>query len=247
MSLIPLPDLAVLRICHHLPIADVIRLKGEDLRVHEYYRMLTRNAQIIKHRWLTMKTRGRNYFRDILVSDSINFDVGLNSTWYRACQLMMLKTKIKDLNHHADLIRYHTIFPRKRVVIPRRELWQRKYSIETSSYISEIQTYPSTKVDIVTSGRNFDSRIVLKDVGKDAVIPMTLMPLERIEIILTGDDELPMYLCYTEIQIPVELLRLQLQNIPLYNLNVDAIVDVNMFLKKAKSRMKVNPNLFPIS
>lgn len=241
MLLIPLPDLAVLRICHYLPCADVIRLKDEDYRFREHYRKMERSAQIIKHNWLTMKSRGRNYFRDMIITGRPIYWKSLHSIGYHFFQLLMLKTKIKNLKSHASLIKYHTIFPRRRVVIPRCQL-RNCTPLLSSRYIYEIRTYPKMKIDIVTL--NNPSSIVIENVGPDAILPMTVMPFEYVKIMI-DNQKLPMYLCYTEIYIPIEIITDQLQKLPLHNLNID--VRAGPILEKDRKRTKVNPNLLPVN
>lgn len=174
--LLYLPDLVMWKICDFLSYEDIIRLCGSDWRIDIHRKTKHRSAEIIKKRWKHMITRGREYNK---------FSNSLSITSELRCHIQVLT--LVDLIKSP--LRYHTVFPRRRIVIPRCKFDKIDMIISRrGTLICEFNTVPPVELYIRANGTRFQ-------VTNESVIPINVLQYTT----LVFDIPAASYICYTEV------------------------------------------------
>lgn len=223
------PDIVVWKICDYLSFEDLCRLRHWDSRIDRHFRVVDKRkpATLIKRRWKNMITRGRNYGID----ENCCCDCNISSIVRCLYQLSYLSCYY----FHDKRLRYHTVMPRRRVIIPRCEFVGKVcfISFRSSDLICEMTTVPKTQLFVTAN----DTVVPVND---DSVIPIRALKLTRLNFVVDDPSRIS-YICYTEVYLNAMCLddrdTIEFLNTPALS-NHGLLIRTNGFVHK-------NPHLIP--
>lgn len=179
MLLYHLPDLVVWRICDFLPCEDIIRLSSLDWRITKHRNVKHGAAKLIQKQWRRMITRGRDYIAE---NNTALGTVAVTSAMRCFVQLCIMPSIDSPL-------KYHTVLPRRRVVIPKCKFDSADMAISrNSSLVCEFTTIPRVPLYIMANGTKYQ-------VTSDSAIPICVLPFTMLFFV----KPVASYICYTEV------------------------------------------------